>query len=73
MSLSVAVRPSLRAATSRVVSSRQVVKAIVPCICQAIRHNSTSAEANPKISSIVDQISGLTLLETADLVALLKN
>ncbi|KAK9317512.1 ribosomal protein L7/L12 C-terminal domain-containing protein [Lipomyces starkeyi] len=73
MSLSVAVRPSLRAAASRVVASRQVVKATVPCICQAIRHNSTSAEANPKISSIVDQISGLTLLETADLVALLKS
>ncbi|KAK9241091.1 Mnp1 protein [Lipomyces kononenkoae] len=45
----------------------------MPYSCHAIRHNSTNAEANPKISSIVDQISGLTLLETADLVSLLKS
>lgn len=38
------------------------------------RHSSTEAEApaNPKISGIVDQISQLTLLETADLVSSLK-
>lgn len=40
------------------------------------RHESTSAAAaaatNPKISAIVDQIGGLTLLETADLVGALK-
>jgi large subunit ribosomal protein L7/L12 len=39
------------------------------------RYNSTEASAaaaNPKISAIVDQISQLTLLETADLVASLK-
>lgn len=35
------------------------------------RHNSTEA-VNPKIAGIVDQISQLTLLETADLVASLK-
>ncbi|KAL2264097.1 hypothetical protein VTK26DRAFT_2299 [Humicola hyalothermophila] len=35
------------------------------------RYNST--EANPKISAIVDQISQLTLLETADLVSTLKS
>ncbi|KAK4230783.1 ribosomal protein L7/L12, C-terminal/adaptor protein ClpS-like protein [Podospora fimiseda] len=35
------------------------------------RFNST--EASPKISAIVDQISQLTLLETADLVASLKS
>ncbi len=35
------------------------------------RHNSTEA-VNPKIGGIVDQISQLTLLETADLVASLK-
>ncbi|KAI1189893.1 54S ribosomal protein L12 [Nemania serpens] len=35
------------------------------------RHNSTEA-VNPKISGIVDQISQLTLLETADLVSSLK-
>ncbi|KAB5570007.1 ribosomal protein L7/L12 C-terminal domain-containing protein [Coniochaeta sp. 2T2.1] len=38
------------------------------------RHNSTEAAAvNPKISTIVDQISQLTLLETADLVSSLKS
>jgi len=36
----------------------------------ARRYNST--EVNPKIAGIVDQISQLTLLETADLVASLK-
>lgn len=40
----------------------------------ARRHNSTEAAAptNPKIAAIVDQISTLTLLETADLVSSLK-
>jgi large subunit ribosomal protein L7/L12 len=37
------------------------------------RYNSTDAgSTNPKIQAIVDQISQLTLLETADLVASLK-
>jgi len=35
------------------------------------RHNSTAA-VDPKIASIVDQISGLTLLQTAELVSSLK-
>ncbi|KAK0630834.1 ribosomal protein L7/L12 C-terminal domain-containing protein [Bombardia bombarda] len=39
----------------------------------ARRHNSTEAVANPKIAGIVDQISQLTLLETADLVSSLKS
>jgi large subunit ribosomal protein L7/L12 len=40
----------------------------------ARRHNSTEAAAtNPKIVTIVDQISQLTLLETADLVSSLKS
>jgi large subunit ribosomal protein L7/L12 len=38
----------------------------------ARRWASTEASANPKVSGIVDQISQLTLLETADLVASLK-
>ncbi|KAK7436583.1 hypothetical protein Landi51_12472 [Colletotrichum acutatum] len=40
----------------------------------ARRYNSTEAAAptNPKIAAIVDQISTLTLLETADLVSSLK-
>ncbi|TGJ85620.1 hypothetical protein E0Z10_g3141 [Xylaria hypoxylon] len=38
------------------------------------RHNSTDAvPTNPKISGIVEQISQLTLLETADLVSSLKS
>ncbi|KAI6245174.1 54S ribosomal protein L12, mitochondrial [Erysiphe necator] len=37
------------------------------------RHNTTNATTNPKISVIVDQISQLTLLETADLVSTLKS
>ncbi|CAO1603291.1 54S ribosomal protein L12, mitochondrial [Xanthoria calcicola] len=38
------------------------------------RHESTSAApTNPKIATIVDQISQLTLLETADLVSNLKS
>ncbi|KAI1654434.1 ClpS-like protein [Daldinia decipiens] len=37
------------------------------------RHESTAAATNPKISGIVDQISQLTLLETADLVTSLKS
>jgi len=37
----------------------------------ARRNNSTEA-ASPKIAGIVDQISQLTLLETADLVSSLK-
>jgi large subunit ribosomal protein L7/L12 len=37
------------------------------------RYNSTEAAVeNPKIAGIVDQISQLTLLETADLVSSLK-
>jgi len=32
----------------------------------------SSKDVDPKIVSIVDQISGLTLLQTADLVSLLK-
>ncbi|KAF2112737.1 54S ribosomal protein L12, mitochondrial precursor [Lophiotrema nucula] len=36
------------------------------------RWQSTEAAANPKIATIVDQISQLTLLETADLVSTLK-
>ncbi|KAL6895950.1 ClpS-like protein [Trichoderma longibrachiatum] len=42
--------------------------------CASRRYNSTEAEAvNPKIADIVDQISKLTLLETADLVSSLKS
>lgn len=36
------------------------------------RRWNSSAAADPKLAGIVDQISGLTLLETSDLVSLLK-
>lgn len=59
----------LRASTSS-------VRASVPLVQQRVqrRCNSTEAvaSANPKIAGIVDQISQLTLLETADLVSSLK-
>ncbi|RDL37383.1 Uncharacterized protein BP5553_04816 [Venustampulla echinocandica] len=53
----------------------------VSTVCLAQRRNptsskrwsSTEAAVNPKISGIVDQISQLTLLETADLVTSLKS
>lgn len=62
-------------------------RAVVPCVKRgvfrssvlAVRHNSTAAaepasqaQVDPKISSIVDQISTLTLLETSSLVSELK-
>ncbi|RYP85296.1 hypothetical protein DL769_001027 [Monosporascus sp. CRB-8-3] len=40
---------------------------------QQRRHTSTEAPTDPKIAGIVDQISRLTLLETADLVSSLKS
>ncbi|KAK9449850.1 mitochondrial 54S ribosomal protein bL12m [Limtongia smithiae] len=63
-------KSSLRTA-ARALVSRQSFNVASVCVYRTSRQNSTVAE-NPKISSIVDQISGLTLLETADLVSLLK-
>lgn len=48
-------------------------KPVATTYSQQRRHNSTEAPINPKISGIVDQISQLTLLETADLVSNLKS
>jgi large subunit ribosomal protein L7/L12 len=67
--LSGSVRPSsLRIATSAYLTARRTPS--------TQRWESTDAAAaaptNPKISQIVDQISTLTLLETADLVSSLK-
>jgi hypothetical protein len=45
---------------------------VAPTAFAQRRWNSTEAATNPKISTIVDQISQLTLLETADLVSTLK-
>ncbi|KAK6464685.1 ribosomal protein L7/L12 C-terminal domain-containing protein [Scheffersomyces coipomensis] len=60
-----AIRPALRLSTRR----------IVPTV--AVRYNSSAsseaaAPVDPKISTIVDQISKLTLLETSALVTELK-
>ncbi|GFF23612.1 50S ribosomal protein L12 [Aspergillus lentulus] len=61
------VRPSVRISSTTYLSQRTPSR----------RWNSTEAQAaapaNPKITQIVDQISQLTLLETADLVASLKS
>lgn len=53
-------------------ASSSLPKSVATTCPQQRRHNSTAAAANPKIAGIVDQISQLTLLETADLVANLK-
>ncbi|KAI0834821.1 ClpS-like protein [Hypoxylon sp. FL0890] len=52
-------------------ASASFVQSTTPSIQR--RHESTAAPANPKIAGIVDQISQLTLLETADLVTSLKS
>ena len=43
-----------------------------PAVFGARRWNSAAASTDPKINSIVDEISGLTLLQTAELVSTLK-
>lgn len=45
---------------------------LLPVVLSPYRRWNSSLAADPKISGIVDQISRLTLLETADLVLLLK-
>ncbi|KAI1384440.1 ClpS-like protein [Hypoxylon trugodes] len=53
-------------------TSNSFLKSTTPSIQR--RHESTEAiSTNPKIAGIVDQISQLTLLETADLVTSLKS
>ena len=61
--------PSVRASASFLQQQQQQQQQRV-----TRRYNSTEASTptNPKIAAIVDQISQLTLLETADLVASLK-
>ncbi|KKZ60004.1 hypothetical protein EMCG_00846 [[Emmonsia] crescens] len=65
---------SLRLSTSTYLSQ---CKRITPAAVGARRWQSTETPAgaptNPKITQIVDQISQLTLLETADLVSSLKS
>ncbi|KAL7627173.1 54S ribosomal protein L12, mitochondrial [Parahypoxylon ruwenzoriense] len=52
-------------------TSTSFIQSTTPSIQR--RHESTAAPTSPKIAGIVDQISQLTLLETADLVASLKS
>ncbi|RVD85631.1 mitochondrial 54S ribosomal protein bL12m [Arthrobotrys flagrans] len=65
--------PILRRSLARAVSTtsaRPVFHIQRPC--QRRWDSTAAAAANPKLTQIVDQISTLTLLETADLVGLLK-
>ncbi|KAF8458417.1 ribosomal protein L7/L12 C-terminal domain-containing protein, partial [Terfezia claveryi] len=52
-------------------AAKRSTSTVVPIIAR--RWQSTAPAADPKIGEIVDRISKLTLLETADLVALLKS
>ncbi|ESZ93229.1 50S ribosomal protein L12 [Sclerotinia borealis F-4128] len=61
---------SLRSSSSLRVSTASLAQRRSPSARWA---STEAASANPKISGIVDQISQLTLLETADLVASLKS
>lgn len=69
---------SCQRAARRFALSASQTSAVRPVTCRfqvSRRWQSTEAAAapvNPKISAIVDQISQLTLLETADLVSSLK-
>ncbi|CAK7271997.1 54S ribosomal protein L12, mitochondrial [Sporothrix epigloea] len=60
--------------TQQLRTASRVRTSSLPTLTQrmARRHNSTEASLDPKISTIVDQISQLTLLETASLVSTLK-
>ncbi|KAH9903690.1 54S ribosomal protein L12 [Xylariomycetidae sp. FL2044] len=65
---------SLRSSSSSIRASASFLQSTSPATQR--RHNATEAAAaptNPKIAGIVDQISQLTLLETADLVSSLKS
>ncbi|KAI1373420.1 ClpS-like protein [Hypoxylon crocopeplum] len=57
--------------TNSIRVSTSFIQNTIPSIQR--RHESTEAATSPKIVGIVDQISQLTLLETADLVASLKS
>ncbi|TGO47102.1 hypothetical protein BOTNAR_0544g00020 [Botryotinia narcissicola] len=61
---------SLRSSSSLRISTASLAQRRNPSARWA---STEAASANPKISGIVDQISQLTLLETADLVASLKS
>jgi hypothetical protein len=64
--------PFLRISTSSSSTFQQRRRTAVPSARRWQSTDAAAAPANPKIVQIVDQISQLTLLETADLVASLK-
>lgn len=64
--------PFLRISTSSSSTFQQRRRTAVPSTRRWQSTDAATAPANPKIVQIVDQISQLTLLETADLVASLK-
>jgi len=57
----------------RASGSARVASQMLRASATSRRHNSTDAPTNPKVTDIVEQISQLTLLETADLVSSLKS
>ncbi|KAF3916092.1 hypothetical protein ABW20_dc0105210 [Dactylellina cionopaga] len=65
-------RSLIRVAASASSSAHRPVLVHIPRSCQRRWDSTAAAPANPKLTQIVDQISTLTLLETADLVGLLK-
>ncbi|GAM40689.1 50S ribosomal protein [Talaromyces pinophilus] len=65
--------PFLRISTSSSSTFQQRRRTAVPSARRWQSTDAAAAPANPKIVQIVDQISQLTLLETADLVASLKS
>ncbi|KAK6341313.1 hypothetical protein TWF696_008392 [Orbilia brochopaga] len=75
MSAAPVIRRSLVRAAAATASARTILPIHRTCQLQRRWESSAAAAApaNPKLVQIVDQISTLTLLETADLVGLLKD
>ncbi|WVW79483.1 ribosomal protein L7/L12 [Kwoniella bestiolae CBS 10118] len=71
MSLPRTIVRSARASSSRLLLSRPLSTSR-PYLAEAEASSSAAAPVSPKISPIVDQISGLTLLEVSELVSALK-
>jgi hypothetical protein len=74
ISHSIMSAPASRALRRCICTARPVayVRPTIGATQQRIQRRWASGDANPKIATIVDQISQLTLLETADLVSTLK-
>ncbi|KAK5681389.1 54S ribosomal protein L12, mitochondrial, partial [Elasticomyces elasticus] len=66
------VRPSTTSSSLRLSSSTYLSQRIPGRRWESMQAEGAAASTNPKITQIVDQVSQLTLLETADLVSSLK-